>query len=528
MLLALSLLAAGCKKETSFASEPYGDGKPPLGVTFDRSQIPSPANGAVGTIVTLTVTGLAEYRDKAIFKFNGQQAEIVNLTADEVQLKVPSYASTGVMSITIDDILIFGPEFTVNGRIKIDPTWEAKQGTNNWVNNRFVMPDGKVIYMGNFTDYNRRGLVRPINRLVRTYSNGSYDVSWRTGFGVNGSVNTLVQIADRYYLGGSFSGYDMKRENISNITSIHLTGGLDSIGIKPFRRPDQSDTTKYVPKFNGGFNAAVERLYAQGDKLIATGNFRYFVSRRYDQPNERETRDTTILDSIEIRQVARLNLDGTLDKTFRFNANTPFAGANGNIGTVAHESGPHQGKILVFGQFTRFDDQTVGYITRLNPDGTIDNSFNSGGKGADWHINNVTYNPQTNKYIAVGVFNTYNSKAAVSMALLNADGTLDESFQAKRFVGGFPFYAKQLDDGLIVVSGTFLTYGGVTRNRFMLLNADGNLAEPTLNATGQFTGSLSQVFETTSEDGKRALLLMGNFSKFDNEDVYNIIRVIIE
>lgn len=528
VVLSLSFFATGCVKETTFFSEPYGEGKSPLPVTFDRSQAPSPANGGVGTLVKLKVEGLAEFRDKAVFKFNGQEAEIVSLSGDQLEVRVPEYASTGVTSITIDDIIIFGPEFEVDGRIKIDPTWEAKQGTNNTVSDRFVMPDGKVIYVGSFTDYNRRGLVRPINRLVRTYSNGVYDVSWRTGQGANGALNSIVQIADRYYIAGSFSGFDQKKENISNITSLHLTGGLDSTGIKPFRRPDQSDTTKYVPTFNGGFNAAVNKLYAQGNKLIATGNFRYYVSRRYDQPNERETRDTTILDSIEIRHIARLNLDGSLDKTFRFNGNTPFAGANGNMATLMHESGPLQGKMLVFGQFTRFDGQTAGYITRVNPDGTVDNTFNPGGVGANYYISNVTYNEQTNKYLAVGQFVTYNGRPARYMALLNADGTLDESFQAKIFLGGYPTYAQQLNDGLIVVSGAFLTYGGVTRNGFMILKANGDLAEPTLNATGSFKGWLGQIIETSSEDGKRALLLLGNFWKFNNEDVSNIIRVTIE
>lgn len=527
-MLSLSVLAISCRKEASFFSEPYQEGKPALGIIFDRSQTISPSTGGVGDIVTLQVAGLAEFKDKAVFKFNGQEAEIINLAGEELQVKVPPYASTGVTSITVDDIIVFGPEFKVNGRIKIDPTWEAKQGTNGSVNDRFIMPDSKVIYVGNFTDYNRRGLVRPINRIVRTYSNGVYDVSWRTGQGANGSLNSIVQIADRYYIAGSFGGYDMKRENISNITSLHLTGGLDSVGIQPFRRPDQEDTTKYVPKFNGGFNSSVARLYTQDNKLIATGNFRYYVSRRYDQPNERETRDTTILDSIEIRQIARLNLDGTLDNTFRFNGNTPFTGANGNISTIPHESGPHQGKILVFGQFTRFDDKTTGYITRINPDGTVDATFNPGGAGADYYITNVTYNPQTDKYILVGQFLAYNGRPARNMALLNTDGTLDESFQSKIFLGGYPTYAKQLNDGLVVVSGGFLTYDGITRTRFMILNPDGKLADPTLNATGQFSGSLNQVIETISEDGKRALLLMGSFSRFNNEDVSNLTRVIIE
>lgn len=527
-LLSCLFMLSSCVKESTFFSEPYQEGKPALPVVFDRSQPPVPAQGSEGTLVKLKIAGLSEFRDKAVFKFNGQQAEIINVTDAEVEVRVPAYASTGVTSITIDDIVVFGPEFDVEGKVKIDPTWEAIQGTNNWVNNRLVLPDGKVIFVGSFTDYNRRGLVRPINRLVRTYSNGVYDVSWRTGLGANGSLNSITQIGDRYYIAGSFSGFDKKNESISNVTSLHLTGGLDSIGIKPFRRPDQADTTKYVPKFNGGFNSAVSKLYPDDDKLIATGNFRYYVSRRYDQPNQRETRDSVILDSIEIRHVARLNLDGTLDKTFRFSGNTPFAGGNGSVATLRHQTGALKGKIVVFGSFTTFDKVNVGYITRLNQNGTIDETFNTGGTGADYAISNVTFNEHTQKYMVIGQFKSFNGKPAQFMTLLHADGTVDESFRARSFVGGTANYAKQLNDGLIVVSGSFLTYDGITRTRFMILKSDGSLAASDLNATGQFAGSITKIEETTSEDGKRALLLMGNFNKFNNQDVSNLIRVIIE
>ncbi|WP_437918975.1 DUF5008 domain-containing protein [Sphingobacterium sp. LRF_L2] len=521
------LCCLGCAKETSFFSEPYAEGKPALGLVFERTQVPSPANGKPGTVVTLKVGGLQQYQDKAVFRFNGQKAEIQSVSDTEVQVEVPPFASTGITSIVVDDIVVFGPEFDVDGQISIDPTWEAINGTNGSVNNRLITDDGKVIYVGNFTDYNKRGLVRPINRLVRTYQNGTYDVSWRTGEGANGSLNSVVQIGQRYYLAGSFSGYDQKRENISNLTSIYLNGTLDSTGIKPFRRPDQNDTTKYVPTFNGGFNSSVDQLYVQGTKIIATGNFRYYVNRTYTEPNERETRDTVILDSTEIRQVARLNLDGSLDKSFRFTGGKALEGGNGNLRTLLHESGALQGKILVYGQFSRFDGQTLGYITRLNSDGTIDPTFNPGGIGANHYISSVTFNPQTNKYVIVGQFRTYNGNTALRMALLNADGTLDNSFEAQVFTGGYPAYAIQLNDGLIVTTGGFMTYGDVSRNGFMVLNADGTLAED-LNATGQFRGSINKIIETTSEDGKRALLLMGSFSKFDNEDVGNIIRVIIE
>lgn len=113
------------------------------------------------------------------------------------------------------------------------------------------------------------------------------------------------------------------------------------------------------------------------------------------------------------------------------------------------------------------------------------------------------------------------------MALINEDGSLDESFTAKFFEGGYPYFARQLSGGLIVVSGGFKKYNNVTRNGFMVLTPAGLLA-PGYNATGPFSGGLSDVIETKSADGKKALLLIGGFNRFDNQPFYNIVRVTIE
>src|SRR5690606_41299433 len=80
----------------------------------------------------------------------------------------------------------------------------------------------------------------------------SYDTSLRTGRGANGFLSSVIKIGDKLFIGGSFSGYDQRGENISSITRLHENGTIDTMGISTFRRPDQSDTIKYFPTFNGG------------------------------------------------------------------------------------------------------------------------------------------------------------------------------------------------------------------------------------------------------------------------------------
>ena len=74
------------------------------------------------------------------------------------------------------------------------------------------------------------------------------------------------------------------------------------------------------------------------------------------------------------RGVARLNADGSLDTGFR-----PGTGANGPVYAVALQQ---DGKVLVAGDFSEFDGHTLNRVARLNPDGTVDASFDPGA-GAD-------------------------------------------------------------------------------------------------------------------------------------------------
>src|SRR3546814_17892042 len=74
-----------------------------------------------------------------------------------------------------------------------------------------------------------------------------------------------------------------------------------------------------------------------------------------------------------------------MDKTYRFDCNKTFQAANGYVETYVHQEGTLAGKMLVSGNFSTFDGQPVGYITRLNEDGTIDEDFKTG-SGANYYI----------------------------------------------------------------------------------------------------------------------------------------------
>lgn len=529
LVVLLMLLIGGCKQAEAEFENPYAGGKSPLGIVSNPQQVPVPEDGAAGTVVSIEATGLLAHKDKLRFLFNGEEAEIVEITSTGIKVKVPKRASTGITSFVVDEQLVFGPSFKVLGKIYLDPTFLHASGSNNAIMKSFPSADGNIILMGDFTNYDNKGIVKPINRITKILPNGVWDREFYAGRGANGSVNGLVLLNGQYYVAGNFTGFGQRTSGVSRITRISTAGVIDTTEVITYLQ-----SSRFVPKFNGGVNAGIRSLYTFDNKIIATGDFTYYLSRRYDEPTYRY-QDSTIIDSVDVRQLVRFNTDGTLDRTWRFDNEAigyrglpgkSWPGATGKLSSLMHSDG----KILCYGQFKKFDEEAVGYIVRLNPDGTIDKTFNIGGIGADDYINYVSYNEVTKSYLLVGRFKSFNGKESRNMVKINFDGTVDDGFKPKVFIGGAPYFAKLLDDGLAVVAGDFKNYDKASRNGFMILDGAGDLAEG-YNTLGNVLGSqqrIHDVYETKSADNKRALLIMGAFNMFDNQRLFNIVRVVLE
>jgi hypothetical protein len=528
MTVLFAFLLNGCKEQETVYEDPYSGGMPPLGIIVNQQQVPIPASGVAGTEVSIAATGLVPHKDNLEFLFNGQKAEITQVTESGIKAKVPGRASSGVTAFVVNGQLVFGPKFTVNGYVSLDPTYKVVNGTNGTVTNAFEVTNGNWIFLGDFTNFDNKGAVKPINRIVRTLKDGTWDRTFTSGAGANGTLYDMATVGSQYYIVGSFNSY-AQRDGISNITRISNAGVVDTTLVTTF-----TERIRYVTAFNGGTNGYLRSVYNFNNKVVATGDFQYYLSRRYDQPS-RLLRDSTIVDSVEVRQLVRFNLDGSLDKTWRFDPEATgykgqkgksWPGGNGRLYSMMHTNG----KIVAYGQFNRFDDVPVGYIVRLNADGTIDQTFNTGGTGADNFIEYASYNAETKKYILVGRFRTFNGKPSQNIVLLNEDGTVDENFVPARFNGGLPTFAKQLNDGLIFVSGDFKTYDDVNRQGFLMLDTDGKMADG-YNTVGNLLGPsyrVNQIIETRSEDNKRALYILGNFFAFDDVNAFNMVRVKLE
>jgi uncharacterized delta-60 repeat protein len=296
-----------------------------------------------------------------------------------------------------------------------------------------VQADGKILIGGLFTAFG--GLTR--NHMARLNAVGSVDVTFIPS--PNNDVYAIaVQPDGKILAGGSFSGAGIPGQTRNRIARFEKDGSLD-----------QTLNLNMAGSYTSA--AAVQ---ADG-KIIIGGLFNSVLGA---------TRNC----------IARLNPDGTLDAAFNPNAN----------GTVRAIAVQPDGKIVIGGDFTTLEANggpllTRNRIARLNPDGTVDASFDPNVSSG---VTTIALQPD-GKILIGGSFTTLapNGGAVVTRSFftcLNTNGTVDTAFDPN---ANNPALAINVQpDGKILIGGSFTTLapnGGVpvTRNRIARLNPDGTL-----------------------------------------------------
>jgi len=141
--------------------------------------------------------------------------------------------------------------------------------------------------------------------------------------------------------------------------------------------------------------------------------------------------------------LARLNPDGSLDPTFNSLSGNLGSGVNAYPGTefIRSVALTLNNQVLIGGDFTSFDNVQRNNVARLNANGTLDTTFNPGA-GANGQVWSVLAQAD-GKVLIGGEFTTYNGAAANYVARLNQDGSLDGTFNASNLLTG-PVYAMAL------------------------------------------------------------------------------------
>jgi len=155
------------------------------------------------------------------------------------------YGNSSIRKILIQSdgkILIGGAWFNTGGRIcrfnsngSDDPTFNDGTGVNGGISDMILQPDGKIVVGGNFTYYNNINQ----NYITRLNSNGSHDVNFNIGSGVDWHPGVSVEhlalrqngkIIVEGYL-SSFNGNYL----YFNVFGLNPDGTLDnSFSVQPY------------------------------------------------------------------------------------------------------------------------------------------------------------------------------------------------------------------------------------------------------------------------------------------------------
>jgi uncharacterized delta-60 repeat protein len=355
-------------------------------------------------------------------------------------------------------------------------------GFNNTIDAVCIQNDGKILLGGRFTLCDDQSRVR----LARLNSDGSLDTSFTVGSGFNNTVyNIAMQSDGKILVTGIFTSYNGNTSQ-PRFTRLNTDGSIDAT-------------------FNFGNTGIMGAsfTYANGiavqpdGKILVGGNFVFYngsVVTRFIRINSNGTLDASI--SATVSDLYNIIVDNN-GKIYATGSNFITRRNSDTTADVSFEGGRQllsqygygmilqpDGKIVIGGWFNSYKSLPVPKsIIRLNPDSTIDSTFDVGLTGFSDVSNRedvraILYQSD-GKLIVGGTFTDYRGQTLYNIVRLNSDGSIDITFVVGtgfNKIGTFSVYdMKFLPNERIAVSGSFTEYNGQEVLRFAILNSDGSL-----------------------------------------------------
>ena len=322
------------------------------------------------------------------------------------------------------------------------------------------------------------------------------------------------KINNRLYVGGHFDKY--KNANCShNLVCLNATTG-DIIPNTSFKI---GIAGIYHSTLTSNTNGGVYDIQIDGNgKIIVGGTF--------------DTYTNTSNVPTQIRNIVRLNFDGTIDNTFSVSAtsfsanqslNPPFQSNLSSVVKTIYVD-PNN-NYFVGGGFYQYKGTTANHIVKILNNGNIDPAFNSGTGFANtaalpsdsgvqhrgWrkvlsslenmcYVNNVSgitiekIITHTTGLLVTGNFNMYNGTTANALVKINTDGTIFSGFTVDTTAfnpsntstilrSGMDI--KALYDNRILFGGALSNYLGTSNTKsYYILNSNG-----TINTSANLTGA---------------------------------------
>ncbi len=408
-----------------------------------------------------------------------------------------------------------------------------------------MQPDGKMIIVGAFDTFNGK----PVKNIARVDHVGRVDTSFHAPTGFDQGVRTVaIQSDGRILIGGDFS--QMNGAARVGVVRLNMDGSEDTtfLAVVPgYYYPRIHDiavlpnntilVSGYFTNYLGYSRNCIVRLFSNGaldpffgssvgagagqegltdisaiavqpdGRILLAGNFGSY---------EGSTRSG----------LARAMPDGSLDTTFHYGSGCGGAFLANHRATAV--SLQVDGKILLGGEFTLYNDQTHRGLVRLLANGDIDPTFVTGtglvegGTGGPDNYFVGGAKPLANgDILVVGRFVGYNGTAVDGIARIDPSGGLVAGFDARAY-NSMIYTAYELNDGRIVLAGTIYRINNIGRVGIGRVFADGSL-DHTYNDFGTGANGVVHAIEVAT-DGK--IIIGGEFTGYNGSPMNNVARLL--
>ncbi len=360
----------------------------------------------------------------------------------------------------------------------LDSSFSTGNGSLLNITHAKITSDEKIILTGNFVSFNGT----PTNRIIRLNSNGSFDAGFNIGSGFDDDVNAIVLQSDnKIILGGNFTSFNGSPAN--RIIRLNADGTKDESFLS-----------------GSGFSKAgvqVIKINSNGDLMVG-GSFTGFYN------------------SAEVNRLVFLNADGTLKSDFDI-------GSGPGSASVLSLEFDEEGNWFIGGSFSVFNGQNQGRLAKIGNDGEHDIAYLSSGIGFDNSVLSIL--PLPNKKIIIGGnFNKFNNVPVSKITCLLEDGSLDASFNvANSGADNLVKAAALQDDGKIIIGGKFKKYNDMIHNRIVRIFADGQIDDSF--RVGE--GFDEQVYTIAIQPDQK-IIVAGKFAKYNGskENANRIVRLL--
>jgi uncharacterized delta-60 repeat protein len=170
-------------------------------------------------------------------------------------------------------------------------------------------------------------------------------------------------------------------------------------------------------------------------------------------------------------KITRLNYNGTIDSSFRYESDAKF---------YYYFALQLDGKILIKETFFNFSDDSVNnvkngsYIKRLNANGTQDNSFKIIRLGEYENVSTISIQ-QDGKILIGGKFSFYQDSVNYCIARFNINGGLDSSYILVKAKDDEVLTIALQPDKKILIGGNFTNFNQTERKYIIRLNSNGSI-----------------------------------------------------